>query len=68
MTTSKERIRELRAELRKLEDEDDAPPITRADVKSMSAAEINRAFDDGRLSDILRAADKPPVPESGPVA
>ncbi len=56
MTTPRQqRMRELRAELRKLEDEDDAPPIT-------------RAFDDGRLDDILRPADKPSGAESGPAA
>ncbi len=68
MTTPRQqRMRVLRAELRKLEDEDDAPPITRAAVKTMSAAEINRAFDDGRLDDILRGPAAPP-PESGPAA
>ncbi len=55
MTTPRQqRMRVLRAELRKLEDEDAAPPI-------------NRAFDDGRLDDILRGPAAPP-PESGPAA
>lgn len=60
-TPRQDRIRQLRAELRKLEDEEDAPPITREDLKKMTPAEINRRADAGELDHLLRGESGQPA-------
>lgn len=65
MTTRQDRMRELRTELRRLEDEDDAPPLTVADVRKLTPAQINARWDE--VSAVLKGT-KPVEPESGPAA